>query len=184
MNSIVRGAATRKRRAEKLAVGETSPHRSSRRHEPALRKNQVSISDGSVKMQAIDAAATAWLFVSSNLDATRGTARAVVDGATVELSAEHRRRLQAILREIRDTAQRPSSETTQSKNGCCELLTPRQLQIAGMVRDGFSNKIIARDLGLTAGTVKAHLHRIYRVLNIANRVELAMRAARHHATNR
>ena len=43
-----------------------------------------------------------------------------------------------------------------------------------MAKEGASNKIIARSLGLTVGTVKVHMHRIFRVLQIQNRVQLAM----------
>jgi DNA-binding NarL/FixJ family response regulator len=53
-------------------------------------------------------------------------------------------------------------------------LTDRQREIAEMVALGASNKIIARQLGLSVGTVKVHLHRIFRVLGVNNRVQLAM----------
>jgi DNA-binding CsgD family transcriptional regulator len=129
-------------------------------------------------LQTIDVSTTSWLFVLSAKDNAPQTASAFIDGKAIEISRHHQQRLHEILREIRETADRPDIPASPATLGCGSL-TPRQLQIAGMVRDGFSNKIIARDLGLTAGTIKAHLHRIYRVMKIANRVELAIRAARH-----
>jgi two-component system nitrate/nitrite response regulator NarL len=56
------------------------------------------------------------------------------------------------------------------------LLTERERQIILVLAEGITNKEIARRLGLTEGTVKVHLHRIYRKLGIANRTALAVLA--------
>lgn len=48
-------------------------------------------------------------------------------------------------------------------------LTQRESEIAGLVLQGMGNKIIARQLGLQVGTVKIHLHHIYRKLGVPNR---------------
>jgi DNA-binding NarL/FixJ family response regulator len=55
-------------------------------------------------------------------------------------------------------------------------LSPRQLQIVRLVARGFSNKAIARELGLREQTVKNHLARASRSLGKANRLELALYA--------
>ena len=55
-------------------------------------------------------------------------------------------------------------------------LTERQRQIILVLAEGITNKEIGRRLGLTEGTVKVHLHRIYRKLGIANRTVLAVLA--------
>ncbi|MBN3791006.1 helix-turn-helix transcriptional regulator [Burkholderia sp. Ac-20353] len=55
---------------------------------------------------------------------------------------------------------------------CEERLTYREEQIARLVRDGCSNKEIARDLALGQPTVKTHLMRMYRKLGVSNRTEL------------
>jgi len=52
-------------------------------------------------------------------------------------------------------------------------LTSRQRQIVMLAAGGFSNKQIARELSITEGTVKIHLHRIYGRLGIGNRTSLA-----------
>jgi len=52
-------------------------------------------------------------------------------------------------------------------------LTRRQLQIATLASQGFSNKEVGRRLKLSDGTVKLHLHRIYTRLGLRNRTELA-----------
>jgi DNA-binding NarL/FixJ family response regulator len=55
-------------------------------------------------------------------------------------------------------------------------LTRREHQIIQVLAEGITNKEIGRRLGLTEGTVKVHLHRIYRKLGIANRTVLAVLA--------
>src|SRR6516162_11248798 len=57
-----------------------------------------------------------------------------------------------------------------------ELLTNRERQIAQMVAGGLSNKEIGRQLDLSEGTVKVHLHNIYRKLKVNNRTTLAAMA--------
>ncbi|WP_022683015.1 response regulator [Sphingobium bisphenolivorans] len=55
----------------------------------------------------------------------------------------------------------------------CAMLTRRELEIAKLVCRGYSNKMIARELESSAGTVKIHLQNIYQKLQIANRTALA-----------
>ena len=56
------------------------------------------------------------------------------------------------------------------------LLTERERQIILVLSEGITNKEIGRRLGLTEGTVKVHLHRIYQKLAIHNRTALAVLA--------
>ena len=51
-------------------------------------------------------------------------------------------------------------------------LTAREIEIQGHMRAGLSNGAIANMLVLSQGTVKAHVHSIYRKLGISNRGEL------------
>jgi two-component system, NarL family, nitrate/nitrite response regulator NarL len=55
-------------------------------------------------------------------------------------------------------------------------LTVRERQIILVLSEGMTNKEIGQRLRLTEGTVKVHLHRIYRKLGIANRTTLAVLA--------
>jgi two-component system nitrate/nitrite response regulator NarL len=48
-----------------------------------------------------------------------------------------------------------------------------------LVAEGRSNKEIARHLGVTDGTVKIHLHNIYRKLDVSNRTALTAWALRY-----
>jgi DNA-binding NarL/FixJ family response regulator len=53
-------------------------------------------------------------------------------------------------------------------------LSKRERQVTTLVCDGLSNKMIARKLGVGEGTVKIHLHNIYRKLGINSRNALAV----------
>jgi two-component system, NarL family, nitrate/nitrite response regulator NarL len=55
-------------------------------------------------------------------------------------------------------------------------LTPREVDIVRRVAKGAGNKDIAWELQMGEQTVKNHLRRIFRKLNVANRVELALLA--------
>jgi two-component system, NarL family, nitrate/nitrite response regulator NarL len=53
-------------------------------------------------------------------------------------------------------------------------LTPRETEVARLVSMGSRNKEIARDLDISEGTVKMHLHNLYEKLNVSSRTELAI----------
>jgi two-component system, NarL family, nitrate/nitrite response regulator NarL len=56
-------------------------------------------------------------------------------------------------------------------------LTAREAEIARLVSRGLRNKEIARELHLSEGTVKMHLHHIYEKLHLAGRTQLALSMA-------
>jgi VCBS repeat-containing protein len=53
------------------------------------------------------------------------------------------------------------------------VLTDREIEIMRLVAEGLSNKAIARQLKVSDGTIKVHLHHIFQKLEINNRTELA-----------
>ena len=55
-------------------------------------------------------------------------------------------------------------------------LTPRETEILGLLAEGQSNKTIARNLGISDGTVKLHVKAILRKLDVHSRVEAAVMA--------
>lgn len=69
----------------------------------------------------------------------------------------------------RDTA--PHAGEAHSLDGLRQLLTERQVDVMRLLSQGKPNKLIARDLGISEGTVKIHLAAIFRALNVRNRVE-------------
>ena len=50
-----------------------------------------------------------------------------------------------------------------------QTLTKREGEIVNLVLQGLANKSVAVELGLCEGTVKLHLHSIYRKLGVPNR---------------
>ena len=69
-----------------------------------------------------------------------------------------------------------SAPALNGSNGGDAALTPRQLDVLGCLLQGRPNKLIARDLGLTEGTVKIHIAAILRSLGASNRTEAVVRA--------
>lgn len=60
-------------------------------------------------------------------------------------------------------------------------LTPRQREVLSLMAQGKSNKEIAMELGLAAGTVKIHVSSIFKALKVSNRTR-AVIAARERVT--
>jgi len=58
-------------------------------------------------------------------------------------------------------------------------LTPRENEILELLADGQSNKLIAKNLCISDGTVKLHVKSILRKLEIHSRVEAAVIAVEH-----
>jgi DNA-binding NarL/FixJ family response regulator len=56
-----------------------------------------------------------------------------------------------------------------------QMLTRREVEVVRLVSQGLTNKVVAEALGLREGTVKIHLHSIYRKLRVSNRSELILR---------
>ncbi len=55
------------------------------------------------------------------------------------------------------------------------LLTRREVEVVSLIREGLANKVVAGRLGVKEGTVKIHLHNIYRKLRVSNRNGLILR---------
>lgn len=65
----------------------------------------------------------------------------------------------------------PAANPARSLDGLRKLLTERQIDVMRLLSQGKPNKLIARELGISEGTVKIHLAAIFRALNVRNRVE-------------
>lgn len=64
--------------------------------------------------------------------------------------------------------------TVADDDGPFSDLTPREMEILCLLAEGQSNKLIARNLGISDGTVKLHVKAILRKLGIHSRVEAAV----------
>ena len=56
-------------------------------------------------------------------------------------------------------------------------MTLRQRDVLEHVRLGEPNKVIARELGMTEGTVKVHIRQMMRKFHVSNRTKLALDGA-------
>lgn len=65
-------------------------------------------------------------------------------------------------------AQKDTQPTKRTAN-----LTPREREIVGLLRQGLRNKQIAGEMGITEGTVKIYLFRLFQKLGVRNRFDLA-----------
>ena len=64
--------------------------------------------------------------------------------------------------------------TTSTPQGEFSLsLTERQIEVLRLISDGWPNKTIATELGLSEKTVKAHITAIFRALRVVNRTQAA-----------
>ena len=104
------------------------------------------------------------------------------DGILLKESAPHR--LLECIRVVREGSRWLDPEVTRRaldaavrdnarRHGPAETpLTKREIEIVRLLARGLRNKEIARHVGITEGTVKMHLHNIYRKLQVESRTEL------------
>ena len=76
-----------------------------------------------------------------------------------------------------------ASEEASGQRALAEL-TPRELEILCLLAEGQSNKVIARNLGISDGTVKLHVKAILRKLDVHSRVEAAVIAVEQNICGR
>jgi two-component system nitrate/nitrite response regulator NarL len=58
-------------------------------------------------------------------------------------------------------------------------LTPRERQLVAMLAQGLSNKELAYRIGITPGTVKVYLSRLYRKVGVSDRLELVLHSLKN-----
>jgi two-component system nitrate/nitrite response regulator NarL len=65
------------------------------------------------------------------------------------------------------------SKRQKASHSAGRRLTPRELEVTRLVTKGLTNKEIGQQMDLKEGTVKIHLHNIFKKLSLANRTSLA-----------
>lgn len=75
--------------------------------------------------------------------------------------------------------QSTEAQPQDNPNSLLADLTPRETEILEHIAEGQSNKVIARELDISDGTVKLHVKSILRKLNVHSRVEAAVMAVEH-----
>ncbi|ENY3931046.1 response regulator transcription factor [Salmonella enterica subsp. enterica serovar Infantis] len=66
-------------------------------------------------------------------------------------------------------------DSLQEDNNLASILTAKEREIVGIVCEGASNKLIARQLNISLSTVKTHLRNIFAKTEVINRTELVSR---------
>ncbi len=82
-----------------------------------------------------------------------------------------RQALPEMLGVLRQAAARKAPPRPDAK---LSALTPREREIADLVAEGVANKVIAKRLGVSDLTVKAHMTMILRKMGVSSRVQLAL----------
>jgi DNA-binding NarL/FixJ family response regulator len=76
---------------------------------------------------------------------------------------------------VEEVAARPGSG---QHDGARERLTAREREVLELIAHGFSNKRIARELGIAEKTVKTHVGHVLAKLGVADRTQAALHAVR------
>ncbi len=100
----------------------------------------------------------------------------VIKDLSKECQADNEEMMQAMSNKTKDPIQIPNAEKitntlpimTRSKD---HNLTLREIELLSTLSSGFLYKEIATQKGITIGTVKQHLHKIYNKLKVNNRIE-------------
>ncbi len=124
----------------------------------------TSFSDSGRIIAALDAGAVGYLLKDTEPDDLLSGIRAAAGGE----SPLHPRAARELL----------SARRGGSSIGPVDL-TPRETEVLAMVRQGLANKQIARRLGITERTVKAHLSSAFQRTGTADRTQAAIWAERH-----
>jgi DNA-binding NarL/FixJ family response regulator len=122
----------------------------------------TSFSDSDRIMAALDAGAVGYLLKDADPDDVIEGVRAVARGE----SPLHPK----AARELLLSRHRPTEKPQ---------LTPREADVLRLVRHGLANKQIARRLGISERTVKAHLTSVFQRIGVPDRTQAALWAERH-----
>lgn len=132
--------------------------------------------DGEDLAAALQAGAAGYLLKTIERDdLIRGVRRAVRGESVV--SPEMTEKLIQAFRAASAATATPEPEAEREE--LHDALSPRELEILREIAQGASNKEIARTLGIAETTVKIHVQRILRKLNITSRVQAAVYASGH-----
>ncbi len=122
----------------------------------------TSFSDAERIVAALDAGAVGYLLKDADPDQVLDGIRAVSRGE----SPLHPKAARELL-------------TARSSRPAEVQLTPRETEVLGLVRAGLANKQIARRLGISERTVKAHLTSTFSRIGVTDRTQAALWAERH-----
>ena len=134
-----------------------------KKHAPSIKVVMLTVSDSpNDLLQAIKTGADGYLLKDLEPEEILENINRAIEGQVV-LSPVLTNALAEALKEKRD-------ESSRSLQG----LTEKELMVLKGVSQGLSNKLIARELNISDGTVKVHVKHILKKLNFHSRVEAAI----------
>jgi two-component system nitrate/nitrite response regulator NarL len=138
--------------------------------DPSRRVVMLTVSDAPDDLiGAIRAGADGYLLKDMEPEDLLGRVREALAGTTVIGDALASRLASALRQEAQDTVRGTKRDLRE--------LTEREQAVLRCVADGMSNKLIARALNITEGTVKVHVKHLLKKLGFRSRVEAAVWAA-------
>jgi DNA-binding NarL/FixJ family response regulator len=123
----------------------------------------TSISDREKIEAALDAGAVGYLLKDAEPDEVLRGIRSVARGESP----------------INPRAARELLGARRTTGSAAAELTPREIEVLGLVRQGMANKQIARRLGISERTVKAHLTSAFQRIGVVDRTQAALWAERN-----
>lgn len=123
----------------------------------------TSFAEDELVRATLDAGATGFLLKDARREELLGAIRSVAAGQPY-LAPSAQRQLMELLRRPPDPMQ---------------SLTEREGDVLRLIGEGLSNKAIARELGLSEGTVKGYVSQVLGKLGVADRTQAALLAAKH-----
>jgi DNA-binding NarL/FixJ family response regulator len=124
-------------------------------------------------LQALKAGASGYVLKHMEPQVIVGAIRRVLDGEN-PLNQEVAMALLLRLIEEKQQKDRPAPKPSISTP-----LSPREVEVLGLMVRGHSNKEIGRELSISLSTVKNHVHRIITKLGVSDRVQAAILAIEH-----
>lgn len=85
------------------------------------------------------------------------------------------RKLQPFLEYALNTVYLPKRHQQRARVGEAFALTEREVDVVELIVAGASNKLIARELGLSLATVKTHVQHVFQKMTVSSRTELSAR---------
>jgi DNA-binding NarL/FixJ family response regulator len=126
-------------------------------------------------LEALKAGAAGYVLKDAPKEQLLNSVRRVLEGESPlnqELAAEL---IQRLAREAGESTQ-PTPVQDRRVAAPVEDLTPRELEVLGLLAQGKTNPAIAEDLVISRATVKVHVERIIRKLGVSDRTQAVVHA--------
>ena len=132
-------------------------------------------------LETIRHGADGYLMKDSEPDDILKSLKSVLDGHV----AIHETAVDVLAQSLRNSTEPEHTQTQTSPidHHAIESMTEREKQTLTLIAQGLNNKLIARELGISDGTVKVYVKNLLRKLNLHSRLELAAWAHSNHQSS-